>query len=305
MTLRCYAAFASLFIGLVVIGAVARADDAQKSIVVDGMKRTYLLHVPASISGHVALIIAFHGHGGDGASQERLSNMDALADKDGFVVAYPDGVDRGWNDGRPETASKVNDLDFEAALQSDLEKAYPIDPKRVYATGFSNGAVFSNDLACTASQRIAAVAAVSGTLPTVDAPKCRPKRPIPIMLIAGTSDPVMPYAGGEIVVAGERRGQVLSFDDTVAFWAKADGCAPRPATNALQPLATPDGTSVTQRTYNGCTGGSSVIAYTITGGGHTWPGGPQYLPAILIGRASQQLDATQTIVEFFLEHSLP
>jgi len=294
---------ALLMIGFAAAGcANAASMDASQSIDVGGVQRTYLLHVPPAVSGRVPLVLAFHGHGGDGASQERLTGFDALSDRYGFIVAYPDGIDRGWNDGRFPDAKGPDDLGFAAALQDDLERRYPIDTKRVYATGFSNGAVFSNYLACNQSNRIAAIAPVSGSLPVKDVANCHPQRAVSVLEIAGTDDPIMPYRGGTIVLAGRNRGDVISFDQTAAFWAKNAGCSPSPTSTLLAPVGPADGTSITRGTFSHCVGGSDVAEYTVTGGGHAWPGGPQYLPGFIIGRASNQLDASQTIVAFLLAH---
>jgi len=289
--------------GMAACAQAARADTTEH-LVVGGVSRTYVLHVPPSPGRSMPLVLSFHGHGGTGDEQSHLTGFDALADRDGFIVAYPDGIDRGWNDGRPETAKNGDDLAFASALIDALQQRYNVDPKRIYATGFSNGAIFSNYLACNESERIAAIAPVSGTMPVADAPRCKPKRAIPVLEIDGTADPIVPYNGGEITLAGLKRGQVLSAPATAAFWAKNAGCSPDPATSTLPPIATSDGTTVTSTTYSGCSSHASVVLYTIQGGGHAWPGGPQYLPALLIGPASRELDASDTIIQFFLAHPM-
>ena len=116
--------------------AKAAPGDTNESITVDGVRRTYVLHVPDGIAGKVPLVLSFHGHGGDGAWRSRLTGFDALSDRDRFIVAYPDGIDRAWNDGRPVNAKGPDDLAFAAALVDDLEHRYSIDPAaRVFATG--------------------------------------------------------------------------------------------------------------------------------------------------------------------------
>ena len=200
--------------------AKAAPGDSSESITVNGVRRTYVLHVPDGITGRVPLILSFHGHGGDGAQQARLTGFDALSDRYGFIIAYPDGIDRAWNDGRPVNAKGPDDLAFAGALVDDLEHRYSIDPARVYATGFSNGAVFSNYLACNQANRFAAIAPVSGPMPVVDAPNCHPQRAVSFLEISGTADPIVPFDGGQIVLAGMNRGEVLSFAQTGAFWAK-------------------------------------------------------------------------------------
>jgi polyhydroxybutyrate depolymerase len=284
--------------------AKAAPGDSNESITVNGVLRSYVLHVPDGITGRVPLILSFHGHGGDGAQQARLTGFDALADRYGFIVAYPDGIDRGWNDGRPVNAKGPDDLAFAGAIVDDLEHRYSIDPARVYATGFSNGAVFSNYLACNQANRFAAIAPVSGPMPVVDAPNCHPQRAVSFLEINGTADPIVPFDGGQIVLAGMNRGLVLSFAQTGAFWAKNAQCAASPTVTALPAIAPPDGTSVTRSSFSGCRSGTGIEGYAVSGGGHAWPGGPQYLPKLFVGIASRQLDASETIVQFFLAHPM-
>lgn len=274
------------------------------SLIVGGVTRTYVLHVPPHAPKSPALIVAFHGHLGSGANMEKLSGFDAPSDRKGFIVAYPDGLQRGWNDGRTGGSNTADDLGFATALVATLERQYGVDPERVYFTGFSNGATFSQYAACKMSTTVAAIAAVSGSMPVDDRPGCSPQRAISVLEIAGTDDPIMPYAGGEIELLGMARGAVLSFDATTQYWAQNAGCEAKPQVTALAPIAPADGTSVQRAAYQGCRDGSAVVAYTVKGAGHTWPGGEQYLPRALIGISSTQLDATQTIVDFLLSHVL-
>jgi polyhydroxybutyrate depolymerase len=300
--IRTLAAILAL-LGIAAAGcANADSPDSSQSIDAGGAHRTYVLHVPAGLTGRVPLILAFHGHGGNGAGMARLTGLDALADRYQFIVAYPDGIDRGWNDGRRVNANGANDLAFAAALQDDLEKRYPIDPNRVYVTGFSNGATFANYLSCSQADRIAAFAPVSGTLPAVDQAGCHPQRAIPELQIGGTADPIMPFSGGQIVLLGRDRGEVLSADRNAALWAANAGCNPKPVTAPLPPVSPADGTSVTRTVFTGCRPGTNVVQYSVIGGGHTWPDGRPYLTRAIIGITSNQLDASDTIVRFFLAH---
>jgi polyhydroxybutyrate depolymerase len=162
--------------------------------------------------------------------------------------------------------------------------------------------MFTQRLACELSDRIAAIAPVAGTMPADIAPLCRPMRAVSVLQISGSADPIVPFAGGAIAGAGGRGegGDVLSVARTAELWAGLDGCAAASPGVALPPIAPPDGTAVMRKIYAPCRQGRTVTLLTIEGGGHTWPGGPQYLPAIFIGRASDQLDASRAIVEFFL-----
>ena len=282
----------------------AETTDTTGSIVVGGVNRTYVVHVPAKLGSSVPLLLSFHGHFGTGAGQARLSNFSALSERYGFIVVYPDGINRGWNDGR-EGSKGADDIGLVKALIADFSRRYPIDRKRIYVNGFSNGAMFSQYVGCALANQIAAIAPVSGYLPTEDAAGCHPVRPIPVLEIAGTADPIMPFTGGEIKLLGFNRGAaVLSAKQTISMWANNAKCKGPSQSSTLAPIATNDGTSITRTSYVSCVNGTSVVLYTVIGGGHAWPGGRQYLPKLIIGRASRQLDASQTIDEFFLAHPM-
>jgi polyhydroxybutyrate depolymerase len=268
---------------------------------VGGVQRTYLVGAPAKKSP-MPLLLVFHGGGGRGSGMVRLTGFNDLADRYGFVVVYPDGLRRQWNDGRLPFNNHAEDVAFVSALIDAVAKEYPIDRKRIYAAGMSNGAMFSQRLGCELASRIAAIAPVSGNMPAAIAPDCRPARPISVIQINGTADPLVPFNGGDVI--SPRLGKVLSSSDTVAFWAKVDGCASKPVSTPLPPLAPADGTSIVRTVYSGCRAGTAVTFYRVEGGGHTWPGGFQYLPRSIIGPASQQLDASDTIVQFLLDHPM-
>ena len=287
------------------LGACAgEPNDISGSIVVGGVTRTYVAHVPAKLGSNIPLVLSFHGHFGTGAGQARLTNFGALSDRYGFIVVYPDGIRRGWNDGR-EGKQGADDLGLVKALITDFSRRYSIDPKRIYVNGFSNGAMFSQYVGCSLANQIAAIAPVSGYMPTEDAAGCHPARPISVLEIGGTADPVMPFTGGEIKLLGFRRGAaVLSAKQTLSLWTNTAKCKAPSQVAALAPVATNDGTSISRTTYASCVNATSVVLYTVIGGGHAWPGGPQYAPKLIIGRASRQLNASQTIVEFFLEHPM-
>lgn len=268
---------------------------------VNGVQRTYLVGAPAKRTP-MQLMLVFHGGGGHGQGMVRLTGFNDLADRYGFVVVYPDGLRRQWNDGRLPFNNHADDVAFVSALIDKIARQYPIDRKRIYATGMSNGAMFSQRLGCELAGRIAAIAPVSGNMPAAIAPGCRPARRISVVQISGTDDPLVPFDGGDVI--SPRMGKVLSAPDTVAFWAKVDGCAPKPVTTPLPLEASPDGTRIVRAVYSGCRGGTGVAFYRVEGGGHTWPDGLQYLPRSIIGPSSRQLDASDTIVRFLLAHPM-
>ncbi len=255
-------------------------------------------------------MLAFHGGdllGSDraGARMERLTRLDALADREGFLVAYPNGYRGNWNDGRDASVSaahraQVDDVGFVSAILDDVSARLPVDPRRVYATGISNGAIFSHYLAARLSQRIAAIAPVAGGIADPFDRAFRPERPVSVLIFQGTDDPLTPFHGGGI--AGGRRGRIVDTDRAVAMWTEADGCAGAPQRRVLAQRGAKDSCAVLRTSWEGGRSGSAVELITLEGGGHAWPGGPQYLPEALIGRACREVDASALLWEFFAAH---
>ncbi|BFI95560.1 MAG: PHB depolymerase family esterase [Rhodanobacter sp.] len=292
---------------LILCGGFARAQAADRSgdLRFDGLDRSYRVHVPPGASDAPRpLLLVFHGGGGTARGMPSLTHMDEVADREGLIVAYPQGVDRHWNDGRDSIKNKVDDVGFVRALIDRLEHDDNVDRTRVYAAGISNGGIFVERLACDLSDRIVGIAAVAGTLAQDYAPACHPPRPVSVLQFDGTADPIMPYAGGRVADFGGHGegGRVLSVDATTAFWARTDGCTTASTQQRLPVKAALDPTRAYFRSWQGCRNGSAVALYSIRDGGHAWPGGPQYLPKFIVGRASRQLDASEVMVRFFLDH---
>ncbi len=266
-----------------------------------GLTRSYELHVPAGPSRQPRpLLIALNGRGGTGHQFSDLTNFDALADSQGFIAVYPDGYEKSWADGRggtPADKAGVDDVAFINRLIEVISDQLEVDPKRIYATGISNGGHMSQRLACALSDRIAAVAVVAATMGERLARGCKPGQPVSMLLMHGTNDPLSPYQGGD---EGGDRGVVLSAEATLTQWVKLDTCRPEPTITALPDTAN-DGTQVNRWVYNGCSGGSEVTFYRIEGGGHAWPGQAaylQYLPERIIGKVSRDIEATNVIWSF-------
>jgi polyhydroxybutyrate depolymerase len=270
-----------------------------QSIEVDGLKRTYRLVIPQGYDRHgeAPLVLAFHGRLGTGRIMEEMTHLSKLADREGFIVLYPDGVGRSWNAGHGTGAAEqqqVDDVGFVSKLIDELAPVYRIDRRRVYATGMSNGAIFALRLACELSAKLAAVAAVAGTLAPRVAKDCHPQRPVPIMLIQGTEDRYVPWEGG--VTGGG--GRVESVEATIQLWVTIDGCSPDPKVEELAG-------KVSRTTYAPShAGGPEVTFYRIDGGGHTWPGGSELLPRRAVGETNRDVDASEVIWNFFKKYQL-
>ena len=270
-----------------------------RTLRVNGVERSYFVFVPSRYrAGTPApLVLVFHGAGGRGHRMAPHTGFSRLAEREGFVAVYPDGLGRRWNDGRGVAAGH-DDVGFVRALLDTLGRALTLDSTRVYATGISNGAMFSYRLACDLPGVFAAIATVAGAMPGGLAEGCATTKPVSVLAIQGTRDPLLPYQGG---MAGGR-GSVLSATESVAFWARVDGCGATPA-SAPGIDRVRDGTRVELTTYPGCRDGRGVALYTVDGGGHTWPGGPAVGRSV--GRVSRELDATEVIWEFFARHRQP
>lgn len=288
---------------------------------VAGDTRTWVLYRPHIVpppGAVLPLVIALHGGGGTGAGMATFTRdgFNRLADRDGFFVVYPDGKKfflrkRGWNDGRnvdsiPAQQHRVDDVGFIRALIDRLTTDYPIDPKRIYVTGASNGGFMTNRLGCELADRIAAIAPVMGSMGTEFQTTCAPSRPVPALIINGTEDPLVPFRGGEVTVLGTHRGKALAVPAVARFWAGHDGCPAEPGQREALPDTDPtDGTRAYRETWGPGRENSEVILITVEGGGHTWPGGTQYLPVRMVGRVSRDFSACEVIWEFFKRHPMP
>jgi polyhydroxybutyrate depolymerase len=285
--------------------------DYSSSILSRGLQRTYDVHVGAGYDANkpTPLLIVLHGGGGNGQGMIKLTGFNAVADENNFIVVYPDGFEKHWNDGRAVQSysaqtQNIDDVGFISALIDHLSGEYNIDAKRVYATGISNGAFMSNRLGCELSNKIAAIAPVAGNMPANIAPVCAPTRPISALIINGTEDPLVPWSGGYAHFGQVKLGEILSVEETVKIWVDNDKCPSSPIVAQLPDKDPSDGTTVSTETYKGCADGAEVVLYKVEGGGHTWPGGLQYLPRLIIGRTSRDFNASEVIWQFFSQHPM-
>ena len=274
------------------------AMDLQGDLKVNDLRRSYLLHIPRTYDPRqpTSLVLAFHGRLGTGKKMALLTNLSDLADKQGFIVVYPNGVWRSWNAGHgtgKAEAKGVDDVKFTMRLIDSLSQTLNIDRHRVYATGFSNGATLVHRLACELSDKIAAIAAVAGTMAPKIARTCHPDRPVSVLQIHGTADPIVPWEGG--LTGGG--GVVESVAATIAGWVARNGCPSKPEVVDL-------GIGVSRASYNSGQQGAPVIFYRVEGGGHTWPGGYEHLPKQIIGATEPSWDASQAIWDFFRQHPM-
>jgi len=266
------------------LAATLQPDDSQRTLTVNGLERTYLLHIPSGINAgqSVPLVFVFHGYSENATYIQQMSGFNDIADKGGFFVVYPSGKDLSWNAGGCCGSGMTENIDEAAFIRqiiSDLGTVAKIDPKRTYATGFSNGALLSYRLACEMSDTFAAVAPVAGALIT---DPCQPGQSVSVIHFHGLNDPVVPYPGGGTV---DGTGQPFPpTEQSIAAWAQIDGCAESP---------TVEQTAIfTHTAYTSCKNGTAVELYAVKGIGHIWPS--QYI-----------VPDSQLIWDFFAAHPKP
>lgn len=276
-----------------------------------GGTRHYQVHVPVDAPGPRPAVLVFHGGGSRGSAMKRYSRLDALADREGFVTVYPDGSGQlerlilTWNAGfccGYARRMAVDDIGFVAALLDELDRSLPIDTRRVYATGFSNGAMFAHRLAFEMPDRLAAVAPVAGAwLPP---PEVAVARPVPLLHVHSVDDPRALYDGGlgPPSPVTEVRTPHPAVATVLARWAELDGCAPE--AQRIEARRDAADHRAEHWVWPHCAGGAAVEHWKLFGPGHAWPGAPPFAPGIL-GEPTRILDVNRAIWDFLRRFALP
>jgi polyhydroxybutyrate depolymerase len=263
---------AAVAVSVLQAGAVLAATTVE-SLTVAGETRSYRLHVPEGVRDPAALVIAFHGLHGNAAQIEKSSGFSALADREKFIVVYPDGIDEKWRfAGRTDA-----DVKFTLAIIEAVAAKARVDRRRIYANGISNGAMMSWRLACDAPDVFAAFGFVSGAYLEV----CNPPPRAPLIIFHGTEDKILAYGG---------RGQFMGVRKFAIRWAAGPGCNPGEAGEVIYQNG--DATGERWR----CQAGHEVDLYTLQGRGHSWPGSK-------FRASSKDVDATAAIWAFFAAHT--
>ncbi|OGF53095.1 MAG: hypothetical protein A2Z21_05665 [Candidatus Fraserbacteria bacterium RBG_16_55_9] len=278
-------------------------------LIFEGRTRTYILHLPPVYNGQdpLPLVIFLHGGGGNAEGAVSAYGLSNLADREGFIVVYPNGTGvfeerlLTWNSGHCcgyALNNRVYDAGFIRSLIEKLQRELKIDPKRIYATGHSNGGMLSYRLGGELSDVLAAIAPVAGTIGGQVTPNTllimvpQPKNSIAVIAFHGKLDSHVLYNGGHGAgTSGERVD--LSVAESITFWVNANRCSPIP-----QAEVSTSG-NIIRDTYRSCANGADVALYTVLNGGHSWPGTNQ-------GEGqTHEISATELLWEFFKEHPKP
>lgn len=258
--------------------------------------REYILYVPLNhdTASSVPLVLNFHGYTSNAGEQIFYGDFKPIADTADFLIVAPEGTRdfsnaTHWNVGWG--ASTVDDLSFTNALLDTLIANYNIDPNRIYSTGMSNGGFMSHMLACELSERITAIASVTGSMTFAKLASCDPQHPTPVMQIHGTGDQVVPYVGQSPWTA--------NIDSIVAYWTSFNQNDSTPIETDLPDIAPNDGSTVTHYQYVNGSSGAKVELYKVFNGGHTWPNNQ-----FITNGTNFDFDASLAIWQFFAQYDL-
>lgn len=296
-----------LFVLLAALPTAAQDNGlVPETLTFEDLDRTYWLHVPDSLTGPAPLVLALHARFGDGPSMADHTGFNTIADREGFIVAYPDGIDGEWNFVRnvPGYPNTHDDVAFLTALVDAIDAETPVDRARVYVTGFSNGGFMAQRIACEAPGPFAAFASVaaSGFGGMLDV--CLPPEtaPAPMLLIHGTADDNVPWDGMGITRGDRTIYITYPVPETLGYWAEFNGCRPDADTTDVPPSGLSPETHVRVLSVD-CPANASVVLTIIEGGGHNWPN-PTQEPYPGSGAITRDIDAAEAIWAFFAAHAL-
>jgi polyhydroxybutyrate depolymerase len=247
------------------------AGDFERSLMVGGLDREYVVHIPAGLtrSQPVPVVFAFHGYTQERSYMQTQTGFDEIADANGLVVIYPNGINNSWNAGLccgTAAADQVDEQAFVRAILADVGTIVTVDPKRIYASGFSNGAMLSFHLACTMSDTFAAIGSMSGAM--ISNP-CQPPDPVSVIMVHGVGDEYVPYEGGVIKrVTGAMAGAWPSVADSLGTWVQLNACTGEPQ---LEHSDVHGILTITRTSHATCQAGTAVELHTLEPFGHDWP----------------------------------
>lgn len=262
----------------------------------DGIEREFIIYLPANYTGNepVPMIFNFHGFTSNAGQQLFYSDFRTIADTAGFILVHPEGTlfngNTHFNVGGFTAGSTVDDVGFTSAMIDYMSAEYNINLDRVYSTGMSNGGFMSFLLACQLSDRIAAVASVTGSMTPETFNPCNPQHPTPVLQIHGTVDATVPYNGAN---------WTKPINDVIEYWVDFNNITTTPTTTVLPDINILDLSTAEQIVYQGGDNGATVEHFKIIGGGHTWPGAALVLPG-----TNMDFSASEEIWRFFSQFDI-
>ena len=283
-----------LLVGFVFSSSAQQTINA--SITHDGIERDYIIYVPEIYDGSkaVPLVLNFHGFGSSASQQMFYGDFRDIANTEGFLLVHPEGTtfigNQFWNVGFPGISSTIDDVGFTEALIDELATLYTIDLDRVYATGMSNGGFMSFLLACQLSEKIAAVASVTGSMTQDTFDDCNAQLPTPVLQIHGTEDDVVLYNENNLS---------LPIPDVISYWVDHNNCETTPTTTTLPDVDVSDGSTIEYSVYEDGDNGITTEHMKVIGGGHTWPGS-----ILNSAGTNQDIDASMEIWLFFSRYDI-
>ncbi|MCL4846393.1 MAG: esterase [Acidobacteria bacterium] len=293
-------------------GVATERNLVRRTLEHGGIERTYHVHYPnrQRPGATLPVVIVLHGGGGAGArSLAARTGFNGIADREGFIVVYPAGIDGQWNDGRGKTFRRakdntsIDDVGFIAAIVDALVVSGEGDRRRVYVAGVSNGGMMAQRVGIELGSKVAAIAAVIANLPANLAGRA-PVRPLPVLVMNGTADPLVPWHGGPVRVLGREYGHVLSTEATVGYWVRAAGLPAEPDTRLLDDRDPRDRCRAEVRTYRAAARPVEVVLYSLQGAGHNLPGGRTPDLPKLVGPQCRDINGSEVIWDFFARHAL-
>ena len=317
-------ALRTMFVLLLLLVFVARAawalsaslspGDHTVTLQFAGRERSSIVHVPRRAAERQVLpvVVNFHGGGGHGANQKEYSLLDAVAESENFITVYPNGTGRWsgrlltWNGGTCcaySVLNKIDDVGFVRALVHELAEKFPVDRRRVYATGMSNGGMMAHRLAAEASDLIAAVAPVAGGMVL---PAIKSDRAVPVMHIHSVDDPRALYGGGLGPPFPMTKSQVFhpNVDEMIKRWVEQNRCAAESTVVDRRVDRSARGHRATKYVFANCRDGAEVALWKLTGAGHVWPGGKQKVVERILGPSTDIIDANREMWAFFKRFTL-
>lgn len=282
---------------LILLCASAPAMSQEKTLAHKDVKRKYIVYTPAGYDSrpqqHYPVVVNFHGGGMTMREQMFYTQMNRTADRENFIIVYPQGIKQDWNVGfGMDYKEGTDDIGFTEAMLAKVRQDFRVDPQRVYATGLSRGGFFSLRVAAELPQLFAAVASVGAPMPQPVVDHHTMPGRIGVMLMHGTADQVVAYDG--------KKGGYLSANETYHYWIKHNALGAATATERKFDADKSDGTEVSQLQQGADS--ISVALVTIKDGGHTWPGADAFNIGLPIGKTSRDIDANAVIWAFLSKH---